>query len=234
MFHKFRQNENLSEFCKGGVAVKQQYDNGMTTRRAIVEAGKELYYQKGFHATSYHDLCEMAHIDRSTFYYHFRSKEVLRYEVEWEFLTWDKRIAEKYCMDARYHYLVAMAMIWQQCGFDAKLRRFQRECCVDFPVFTGKKDVSYFYYTASKALWGAFLDWKNLPTLAFATNYGYLISCLLMLCDHPETYEPWELFSHCVRCCCMILGMPEAQIAEILRNIKTYLDTIPEEELHSF
>lgn len=210
------------------------YDNGTSTRRAIVEAAKELYYQKGFHATSYRDLCEMAHIDRSTFYYHFRSKEELRYETEWEYLIWNKRTVEKYCQDKRYYCLVSLAMIWIQCAHDPKLRRFYRECCEDFPVFTGKKDASYFYYAAAKSLWGPFWDWSSMPQLTFATNYGYTMSCLLMLCEDPKRFEPWEMFAHCIHGCCMIGGLPEAQITEILRNVRTYLDTIPEAHLYNF
>ena len=72
------------------------YENGANTRQAIVQACKRLFYEKGFHDTSYGDICRAAHVNRGTVYYHFDSKETMRYEVQWEYTTDNKHVVEKY------------------------------------------------------------------------------------------------------------------------------------------
>ena len=168
------------------------YENGATTRRAIVNAAKRLFYEKGYPETGYGDLCAAAFVNRSTIYYHFKTKDDLRYEVHWEYFIACKRLAERYCPDSRYHYLLAMCIFWREAHDDPKLRRFVLQCCRDFPVYTGKKDFSYFYYACYEVMWGVFWDKRKIPQMAFASVYGYIMSCMRMLCEYPEKYDPME------------------------------------------
>lgn len=46
-----------------------------TTRERIVEAADQLFYQRGFEATSFADVAEIVGISRGNFYYHFKSKD---------------------------------------------------------------------------------------------------------------------------------------------------------------
>lgn len=207
------------------------YENGANTRQAIVQACKRLFYEKGFHDTSYGDICRAAHVNRGTVYYHFDSKETMRYEVQWEYITDNKHVVEKYCPDKRYHYILAMCMFWMQIHKDEKLRRFSLECCRDFPVYTGKKDLSHFYYTGYETMWGAFWDQGNISQLAFASVYGYIMSCMRMLCEHPEKYDPMEMYEHCVNASVSIWGIPQEIMEQIWKDVKHYLSAIPEEEM---
>lgn len=206
------------------------YENGAYTRQAIVQACKQLFYEKGFHETSYSDICETAHVNRGTVYYHFPTKEAMRLEVQWEYATENKRIAEKYCPDTRYQYIVAMGLFWEQIQSSSNLRRFTLQSCIDLPVYTGKKDLTHFYYTSYESMWGAFWDKKNISQLAFASVYGYIMSCLRMICEHPEKYDAMELFEHCVRSSVSIWGIPDALMDEIWTEVERYLALIPEEE----
>ena len=206
------------------------YENGASTRQMIVQACKQLFYEKGFHETSYSDICEAAHVNRGTVYYHFPTKEAMRLEVQWEFLIGNKRVVEQYCPDTRYQYIVAMGLFWKQVQKDKNLRRFSMQCCMDFPVYTGKKDLTHFYFTSYESMWGAFWDKKNISQLSFSSVYGYIMSCMRMLCEHPERYDAMELFEHYVRSSVSIWGVPDELMDQIWTEVEGYLARIPEEE----
>ena len=207
------------------------YENGANTRKAIVDACTRLFYEKGYHETSFSDICKVAHVNRSTIYYHFSDKEEMRYEAQWEYITALKQIAEKYCPDTRYLYILAMAMFWKQMQSDGRMRRFSLQNCIDFPVYTGKKDLTHFYYTGYESMWGAFWERKNIPELAFASVYGYIISCMRMLCEHPDRYDPMDLFEHCVNASVSIWGIPQNIIDQIWQDVKYYITLVPETEM---
>ncbi|WP_064681739.1 TetR/AcrR family transcriptional regulator [Rhizobium bangladeshense] len=46
-----------------------------TTRLQIVEAADELFYKRGFEATSFADIAEVVGLSRGNFYYHFKTKD---------------------------------------------------------------------------------------------------------------------------------------------------------------
>lgn len=209
------------------------YENGTTTRRAIVRACKRLFYEKGYPETSFGDICAESYVNRSTIYYHFQTKDMLRYEVHWEYYISCKHLAEKYCPDSRYHYLLAMCIFWHLAHDDAKLRRFLLQCCQDFPVYTGKMDFSMFYYACYEVMWGGFWDKKKISAMAFASAYGYIMSCMRMLCEYPEKYDPLELYEHCIFSSAAIWGIPRKETEEIWREAKRYLAYIPEEEMNA-
>ena len=207
------------------------YENGIFTRKAVVQACKRLFYEKGYHETSYVDICRLAHVNRGTVYYHFPSKEAMCYEVMWEYAVDNKRIVEKYCREPRYHYLLAIYMFWKQMHEDGQMRRFGLQICTDHPVYTGKKDISYFYYAVYDHMWGAFWAKKDIVPLAFASVYGYVVCCMRMLCEYPEKYDPMELFVHCADSSASIWGIPKEKMEEIWPQVRRYLEQIPEEEM---
>lgn len=46
-----------------------------TTRKNIVEAADQLFYQTGYQHTSFADIADVVKISRSNFYHHFKSKD---------------------------------------------------------------------------------------------------------------------------------------------------------------
>lgn len=208
------------------------YENGTYTRKAIIQVCERLFYERGYHETSYSDICRFAHVNRSTLYYHFSSKEDIRYEVQWGYTINFKYIAQQYCTEAQYQYLLAMCIFWKKIHEDEKLRRFQLQMCIDYPIYTGKKDITHFYYTIYECMWGEFWEKKNISQLAFASAYGFIIGCLRMMCEHPEMYEPVELFIHCAAASTAIWGIPEERSSKIWTYIRGGMERIPEEAMY--
>lgn len=207
------------------------YENGAFTRQVIVDACKKLFYEKGFHETSYSDICKEAHVNRSTIYYHFSNKELMRLEVLWEFFIKAKHIAETYCPETAYTGAIAMGILWTQTEKDENMRRYFRQLCLDFPIYTAKQDSSYFYFTAHDYMWKDFLSQPDIPSITFTTVYGYIMSCMLLLCEHPENYNGWDFFRYCSSSCLYICGLTECQSEEILSKAEQYFKTIPSELL---
>ena len=61
--------------------MKSSYKVGEQTRQNIFEAGRKLFYQQGFTATTYNDICTATGMNRALIPYHFNSKQSLGYAV---------------------------------------------------------------------------------------------------------------------------------------------------------
>lgn len=203
------------------------YENGASTRRAIVDACKKLFYEKGYRETSYADICREAHVNRGTIYYHFPTKEAIQLEVQWEYFIECKHIAERYCPDSCYCGILAMGILWAQTKKDPGMRRYARESFRNYPIYTGKKDISYFRHVVHEYQWAPFIERSRISAMSFSTVYGYIASCVLLLCEYPERYDSWELYEHVCRSCLHIWGMEEARIDEIIGVAKMYYDAFP-------
>lgn len=206
------------------------YENGTFTRQAIIDACAHLFYEKGFHETSYSDICEHAHVNRGTIYYHFETKESIRYAVQNEYKHINMCTAKKYCADTRYLCILSMYMQWCQYVTDENMRKFALQLCLDTPIYTGKVDGSHFYSVAYDEMWGGFWEKKNISQLAFATVYGYLVSCMRLLCEYPDKYNPCEFFEHCVKASTEIWGITNELMDEIWQNVEHYIELIHEDE----
>ncbi len=136
------------------------YENGESTRQAIVKACKSLFYYQGYHETSYGDICQAAHVNRSTIYYHFKTKEAMRYEVLWEYTRDILQIAERYCDRQEFRYMLAACLMWKIVQSDPYIRNFIWQGWLDYPVLTGKLDFSHYYTTIYDGLLGSFVGKK--------------------------------------------------------------------------
>ncbi len=75
---------------------------GEKTRNEIIECAKNLFYHKGFEATSFSDIVAAAQVNRGNIYHHFKSKDdILRAVVDQrlqEFAAlltgWERRLSD--------------------------------------------------------------------------------------------------------------------------------------------
>lgn len=209
------------------------YDNGVSTRRAILDACKKLFYQKGFHETSYDDICREAHVNRGSIYYHFREKEQLRYEVTWETFIANRHLAEKYCPERHFSALLSLYMLWHQVLVLPQIRQFHLAYCRDCPVFDPNLGLPRFYMTVYEHSFSDIRERKTIGDLAFATVYGHLMGMMQLVCDQPESYRARELFMHGIKACTMIWGIPDEEVQELWIRLEGYIDRIPLEEIEA-
>ena len=69
-------------------------------------------YTHLYHETSYDDICNAAHVNRGSIYYHFKEKENIRYEVLWGMHKECQDIAEKYCDRQEYLFKIGSYILW--------------------------------------------------------------------------------------------------------------------------
>ena len=102
----------------------KKYETGIETRKLILAECRKLFLDNGFHETSYNDICKAAHVNRGSIYYHFKQKDMIRYEILWEIYTDNKRTAEQYTSVSSHQYVFALYLMWRQILTDPKLGRF--------------------------------------------------------------------------------------------------------------
>ena len=207
------------------------YENGVDTRKKIVSAAQALFYAKGYHETGFQDIYKRSHVSRGTVYYHFKTKEAIRYEVLWEFTMAHKRLVEKYCDREEYHYLLALAVMWIVISQDPQYRKFIQDYCNDCRVYSKQMDLSLYHATIYQVMWGKFWDRDKISEISFAAVYGYLIGFCLMLCEHPGRYDPVELFIHCNNDCLALWGIPADKMDAVWKGFRYYLSLIPRSEM---
>ena len=104
-----------------------RYENGSATERLIYETAKKLFFEKGFSATSYEDICDAAHVNRSTLAYYYKNKKIIREKIRSEMYEKATTAAVMVCKDPNYTDILALSIIWYSYFQDANIRRFIAE-----------------------------------------------------------------------------------------------------------
>ncbi len=86
------------------------------TKSKIIEAGIELFSQKGYEATSVQDICEIAGVSKGAFFHYFPTKEAFFMEI---LDLWLKELSEKisgYTQQSEnlYENLIRMTEIFKE------------------------------------------------------------------------------------------------------------------------
>lgn len=204
------------------------YGNGMTTRQMILDACAALFYEKGYHETSYDDICRTAHVNRGSIYYHFKEKENIRYEILWMITTDCYEQAKIYCDDSRYTFLVGMYLHWGKVLHDEKIRKFELDYYADYPVYTPNNPVARYYKMCNEKMYREIWDLSGVDLLAVATGYGTLYGGMRLLDDGPEKYNLIELYRHLLMTGILTWGIPKAEADVMWEEVLTYIRMIPD------
>lgn len=203
------------------------YENGVTTRRAILDACKQLFYDKGFHGTSYDDICREAHVNRGSIYYHFKEKENIRYEVLWEYTIANFNAAKRYCDDPVYQPSVGMYFTWYQVCKDPKMGRFFTEYYDDYPVYHPGNSLAVFYKVLHSHMYSELWEEEECSYLPFASGYGYIMALMDIGHHFPERTTPLELYHQCFTGTNIIRGVPADDVNKAWDIIADYINKIP-------
>ncbi len=207
------------------------YSNGMDTRRLIVAAGKELFYERGFRETSFDDICKKAHVIRSSIYYHFKDKETIRYEVIWEYMTAFRRLVEQYCPQEEHIVSLATYCLCVRTAKDARFRKFINDYLSDFPTYVPDAGMPQFYRVVYSGMHGHIWDIEDISPLAFASVYGYIVGMIQMMIAKPDAHDTKSLFQMCLNWGRSIWGIPKDKIDTRWEELESYIDSIPLKEI---
>lgn len=201
-----------------------KYENGSNTRRLILDVSIRLFLEKGFHETSYDDICHAAHVNRGSIYYHFKEKSNIRYEVLWELVIKNRNFVRQRCPETQHDILLAIYVLWKQFFEDARIRKFFLDYFDDQPVYSSGRELGHFYRTLYNQMYENIWDIEKIDDLSFASFYGHLHGIIQLIDANPSLYNADSLFWHAYHTSTAAYGMPaekvtllEEQLSEEIR-----------------
>lgn len=201
------------------------YENGIDTRKAILEACTELFLKKGYRAASIDEICQTAHVNRGSIYYHFHDKENIRYEVLWNNIMENLRQVRESCDAGEYDFILAMYLLWHQLCTDADIRRFHVEYFQDSPIYVPKNSLARSVKMATEQMYRGKLVGHPMDKLDMSILYGFLMS-VTMLSANTE-YTPELLFQRTFEIGNQIRGIPQDEICEQWECVHALLRRLP-------
>lgn len=105
------------------------YSNGLNTRNLVLQAAKELFYEKGYIKTSFSEICQKAGLNSGLVVYHFGGKSQIAHDIY-------QTVIQNQCEPLYNHYinedkivLSILSLYTHYCLFfkDANFRRFSAE-----------------------------------------------------------------------------------------------------------
>ena len=200
--------------------ASKKYETGIETRKLILKECRQLFLDKGFHETSYDDICKAAHVNRGSIYYHFKQKDLIRYEILWEIYTENKRIAESYTSVSSHQYVFALYLMWRQILTDPKLGKFLTDYYADYPVYLPQKDLPVFITTICRNSFDDIIPISQVDEFSMASMYGYIGAISQMVKGAPGRFSLDTLFWKAMQCCCHILNLPEERTKDLFDDLE--------------
>lgn len=107
------------------------YVKGLETKQIIIEAAKELFYQKGYEETTFSDICKIADVNRGLITYHFKTKASLANLVFQHYINDSMEQCSKLLAneDKMTQYFVSDYIYFKLIFRDEKFRNFMDICC---------------------------------------------------------------------------------------------------------
>jgi len=120
------------------------YSTGKETKKKIIQAAQQLFYEKGYRDTTYADICKAVGIKQGNLHYHFNSKEVLCREVAarlYSLLRTEAKMISN-CSENQYLVIVIiMYLFWYKFFHDENIRRFALETAT---IYVNENVYDYF------------------------------------------------------------------------------------------
>lgn len=207
------------------------YENGSATRVAILRACFRLFLEKGYHETSYDDICKEAHVYRSAIYYHFKEKENIRYEVFWEIIRHNKDYVAKYCPSTRNSMFLAIYLICVEIEKDPRVFKFWMDYWKDYPYYSPRFPFGRVYYIAYEQMYGRLRNVAEITDLAFASIYGHLVGLFTMLWEYPQKYTSKEIIQHCAYAGTAVWEIPKDEAEAFWAEVNAEIDQLPLDDL---
>lgn len=205
-----------------------KYENGLSTRKIILDVSKKLFLEKGFHETSTEDICRAAHVNRSAIHYHFKDKENLRYEIIWELLMGYRATAAKYCPDSSLEFTAAIYLSWCHVIKNPSIRKFHTDYSKDYPVYIPNQPLPTYYRLLYFHIFEEIWPMEKISSLSFSAIYGHLMSMMQLADNQPGQYTGKELFMHGMKACLQAWNLPEDIAKDYWSKMIRCINLLPE------
>lgn len=208
-----------------------KYENGESTRQAILDAAKRLFYYNSYEATSMDDICREAHVRRSSIYYHFKNKDQILNQVLIDIVKEYELLAEQYCDIPEYIFTLSMAIIWQLFLHDDGFRKMHLQWAKNNPMYSPDNQVFSIHLLCYQRSTDQKLDVEQVRELSAASAYGLLIYILNLAAGRYDVFTAEELVQHCMSNIGRLYHLEEFVVEKAWNDILPYIRKLPLESL---
>lgn len=206
----------------------RNYENGASTRQLILNVCFHLFLEKGFHETSYDDICREAHVNRGSIYYHFKEKENIRYEILWNLVIQNRNFILQYCPKTDHELLLSLYLLWKQFFENSKIRKFILDYFNDQPVYVSSSELGRFYRTLYTRMFEKIWPFEKIDHLSFAAFYGHLYGLFCLANANLSCYTPEMFFRHCLYASATLWNVPREKADVLYQNLIPEIITLIE------
>lgn len=128
------------------------YKTGIITQNKILQACKELFYEKGYKDSTYIDICEKADVGPKTITHYFKSKKLIAIKIYTDFLIDIKEKTKAYMIEKNNYYDLRVATALERIIFtnlmieNSNYKKFYYDICVESLLLDANiEKVEYFY-----------------------------------------------------------------------------------------
>ncbi len=211
-----------------------KYENGESTRQLILDTAAKLFYEKGFDETSMDEICALAHLRRSSVYYHFRSKDAILQQVLKSLTLANQKKAEAYCDVPEYWYALAFAIIWEQFLHDEKIRRMLLQWTYVDPLFASSDSYWDVHLLCYQPFSKRKLNPDEVREINAASAYALIVNALRLAAERYDTYTTEEMLCHCVTSLGRIYHLDDEVVNNTWTDILRYVQKIPLEQMREY
>lgn len=205
-----------------------KYENGSATRKLILNVCFRLFLEKGFHETSYDDICREAHVNRGSIYYHFKEKENIRYEILWNLVIQNRNFVLRYCPETQNDVLLSIYLLWKQFFEIPMVRKFTLDYFNDQPIYSPHSELGHFYRTLYTYMFEKSWSFEKIDDLAFAAFYGHLHGLAELADADLSNYTPETIFRHCIYASAALWNIPRENADALCQNLAKEIRTLVE------
>lgn len=203
--------------------------SGEKKKRAILEAAKTLFYEKGYKDTTLSDIARIVDCPASSISYHFGSKLELACLIQGEYSRQNKVYMEAITGN-KYSKTMLMCLelmeMWHRNFENANLRRFLVETGEDSNILGS-------YFENVKYLFQVVIDEHDVDIstesldLIAATQIGMTKRLVDIVCMNPGKFEPMTIAEHSITVFSKMVGIPNEKIEPLINNAKEIFPSLP-------
>lgn len=206
------------------------YITGKETRTAIINTCSKLFYEKGYHETTYDDICREAHINRGSIHYHFKTKDAIRWEISNDLYYKNVDLAAKYTDDCKYANALASNIFWYKYLNDEKYRRlFYTGYCSDDPL----------KYVDENYVKSIFLCFDNKDDAQFSEKYALEILTVtglekqlaIAIYNEPTRFTYKQISNYFLSTLGKVFNINDCIINELCNHIQELMERVPIAEI---
>lgn len=211
------------------ISTMVKIPTGEKKKLLILNTFKTLFYEKGYHQTTYEDICRKADIPPGSITYHVKSKKHVAALIHSEYETNGKNFliniaGNTYDMKT----MAALRIIhwWDRVFFDPHIRRFCMDIAEEGIPRISISDYLEQFYLLYIRNYNLEVSNRKMKFIV-SSHIGIVDQLLLYVCDNISEYTYKETSAHIIECYFKFLNLENNEINRIIEESNSIYETLP-------